>query len=90
MSKIDKLTKLIEKNVYVNDEQQKEIDHLIDEVGYPDDYELIETRYEGTIVKFKEIDRGNKNVHYVYYFIPYMTEGDDVVLLTSEEVKEYV
>jgi hypothetical protein len=90
MTKIDKLIKLIEKTPYVNDEQQREIDYLIEEIGYPDDYDLIETRHEGTIVKFKEIDKGNANVNYIYYYIPYMTEGDDVVLLTAEEVKEYV
>ena len=90
MSKVDKLLKLVEKRPYVNDEQQREIDYLIEEVGYNDDYDLIETRYEGTIVKFKEIDKGNKNVNYVYYYIPYTTAGDDVVQLTTEEVREYV
>jgi hypothetical protein len=33
MSKIDKLIKLIEKTPYVNDEQQREIDYLIEEYG---------------------------------------------------------
>jgi len=80
----------LKKNVYINYDQQKEIDYLIEEIGYPDDYELIDTRYEGTIVKFKEIDKGNANVNYVYYYIPYSTSGDDVVQLTADEVKEYV